>query len=499
MAEHLILRDEAAGDLLACAAFLAEEIGGSDDRAEAIAAVVPHYLAKGNVDLAAELANTVDDPFVRDRLLIAVAAKCAEIDDDEYSLQLAEAIEEYGLQSQAREAIALTKAAKGDFETARAVADSVIHPDHVLGGIAIRQAERGDEAAALATIAEIDYAGSSTMAFLTMAAMNVDKGESEKAAEYLETAAVLAQEIEHDEEKIRALVDVGNLYHDAGRSDKAIETLDRARGFAEELDNVHRDSLLSAVSQGFMRSGSVDLADRTLDAVTDKTQIATALLGFAREYWRKEEKDEAFEALEEAYDVLRSQHEKETRDSKAKYSLFGTIAAQFAGFDRGERAIEIAEGIEDDEHARAALGQIARILTSQEHTELARQALNAIDEGANRMFALTGMSDAAKEKERSEEAIGLLNEAVELADEVPQMSARATAFGEMIGRFVVLGEPERGREIATLNLSTITQIRGESTKAIALANLSEVVEKAEFTLTDEDKALVRQMLVPKTF
>ncbi len=499
MAEHLITRDEAAGELLSCAAFLAEEIGGSDDRAEAIAAVVPHYLAKGNVDVAAELANTVDDPFVRDRLLIAVAAKCAEIDDDEYALQLAEAIEEYGLQSQAREAIALTKAAKGDFETARAVADSVIHPDHVLGGIAVRQAERGDEEAALETIAEIDYAGSSAMAFLTMAAMNVDKGEREKAAEYLETAAGLAQEIEHDEEKIRALVDVGNLYHDAGRSDKAIETLDRARVFAEALDNVHRDSLLSAVSQGFMRSGSVDLADRTLDGVTDKTQIANALLGFAREYWRKNEKDEAFEALEEAYDVLRSQHEKETRDSKAKFNLFGTIAAQFAGFDRGERAIEIAEGIEDDEHARAALGQIARILTSQEHSELARQALNGIDEGANRMFALIGMSDAAKEKERNEEAVGYLNEAVELADEVPQMSARASAFGEMIGRFVDLGESQRGREIASLNLSTIAQIRGESTKAVALANLSEVFAKAEFTLTDEDRETLRPMLVPKKF
>ena len=40
-------------------------------------AVVPRYLANGDVDLAAELANTVDDPFTRDRLLIHVAEKCA--------------------------------------------------------------------------------------------------------------------------------------------------------------------------------------------------------------------------------------------------------------------------------------------------------------------------------------------------------------------------------------------------------------------------------------
>ena len=202
MSEHFISREDARGDLLSCAAYLAEEIGGSDDRAEAIAAVIPHYLAKGEVDLAAELSNSVDDPFVRDRLLIAVAAKCAELDDDEYALQLAEAIEEYGLQSQAREAIALTKAEKGDLAGACAVADSVIHPDHALGGIAVKQAERGDEAAALETISEIDYPGSAAIALLAITSMKVEKGENEKAVEYLETARSLALEIEHDEEKI---------------------------------------------------------------------------------------------------------------------------------------------------------------------------------------------------------------------------------------------------------------------------------------------------------
>ncbi len=495
MSEHFISREDARGDLLSCAAYLAEEIGGSDDRAEAIAAVIPHYLAKGEVDLAAELSNSVDDPFVRDRLLIAVAAKCAELDDDEYALQLAEAIEEYGLQSQAREAIALTKAEKGDLAGARAVADSVIHPDHALGGIAVKQAERGDEAAALETISEIDYPGSAAIALLAITSMKVEKGENEKAVEYLETACSLALEIEHDEEKIRTLIDIGNLYFDAKRGDRAIETLDRAREFAEELDNVHRDNLLAAAAHGFIRAGSVELADRTLDAVTDKTQIATALLGFAREYWRRDEHDDAFEALDEAYEVLRSQRETETRDSKLRYGLFGSIAAQFAGFERGERAVEIAEGIEDADQAKAALSQIAQIMTSQGNGELARQALNSIEDETARTFALIGMSDAAAREGSKDESLSLLREAVDGGDTVSQSSSRAMAFSEIASRLIDLGEADEARKLASANLENIAEIKSESAKVVALASLSSVFAGAGIAVSEEQSEILRSILM----
>src|SRR5205085_4944451 len=99
------------------------------------------------------------------------------------------------------------------------------------------------------------------------------------------------KEIEHDEEKIRTLCDIGNLFIEAKRNDKAIETFELARGFAEALDNIHRDFFLVNSALGFLFAGSTDLADRTLDLVTDKTQMASALLGIARNQWNKDEKD----------------------------------------------------------------------------------------------------------------------------------------------------------------------------------------------------------------
>ncbi|MBP9111024.1 MAG: hypothetical protein KBF83_15830, partial [Pyrinomonadaceae bacterium] len=83
--DYFISKERAETDLLDCAAFLAERVKSADGHAEAMSEIVPRYLAKGDVDLAAELANAIDDPFSRDRLLIQVAEKCAQIDDDEYA------------------------------------------------------------------------------------------------------------------------------------------------------------------------------------------------------------------------------------------------------------------------------------------------------------------------------------------------------------------------------------------------------------------------------
>lgn len=493
MSEHLISREEAEGDLLACAGFIAERISGGEEHAEAIGAVVPRYLARGNVDLAAELANSVDDPFVRDRLLIAVASKCAEIDDVDYALQLADAVEEDGLRSQATERIAKQLAEKGEIERARSLAADVFHPDEVLAAIAVRQAADGDREGAVSTLSEIDYASSSVAAMLQIAHAAIAREDAAYAAEVLETAEVSAQEIEHDEERIRVLTEVGHTFIDAGRNDKAIAAFDRARGFAEVLDNVHRDNLLGAISVGFMRAGTIDLADRTLDMVLDKTQIATALLGFAREYSRRGEMEDALEALDEAYEVLRSQHEKETRDSKAKFALFGSIAMQFAGFGKGERAIEMAEKIEDADNAQIALGQIAVILTSQGNTELARQALNTMTDETQRVFALIGMSDAAA-KTNSDEGTAILNDAAEQAADVAMLSPKASAWNEIIERAVSLKIDKLISRGVTEVLTAVGEMRDQRAQSGALATLSALADDSDAVRNAVDREAIRYLL-----
>ena len=478
MTEHFISRTDAEKDLLSCAAFLAERIKSVDGHAEAISSVVPQYIAKGNVDLAAELSNTVDDPYTRDRLLIAVAEKCAALDDDEYALQLVDAVEEPGLRSQGLEIVALQKTAQGEFEKAREIAAGIPHPDGVIVGIAVKQSSLGMNEDALKTIEEIEHAGAAVTALMEIAAQRLEAEYTENAVKYLELAAEKAADIEHTEEKARAFCDIGNAFTAAGRNDRAIETFDKAKSTAETLDNMHRDAFLAAAAQGFLHAGSLELADRALDLVSDKTQIATCLLGYSREFWKKDERGEAIESLDEAYAILESQHERETRDQKARFRLFASIAAQFAGFEKGERAIEIAERIKDEAERTSALSQVAAILTFRKEDEQARHAFRAVTDDGDRVFVLIGMSDAKERNGDRDSAIDLLGEAADLAESVPQLSFRAAAYNEIGKRLHGYDNAEKARGVFERSLESIRQIRDESAKVTALATLAEIMNDA---------------------
>jgi tetratricopeptide (TPR) repeat protein len=494
MPEHQISIEKAENDLLACAALLAENIKSSDGHGEAMLEIVPFYLEKGEVDLAAQLADAIEDPFVRDRLLTVTAEKCAAIDDDEYAFQLVESIEDYSSQGAARERIAVQKSAKGEFEKALRIADSLDHADDAFAAIAVRQVVAGDETNALKTIEKIDLANAKVNALQNIALLNLQKGETAKAVEYLDKAAATAAEIEFVEEKIRAFTQIGNLFVEIERRDRAIETLDRAKTFAEKLDNFHREFLLANAALGFLRAGSLELADRTLDLVSDKTQIASCLSGFAQIFWSNDEKTEALETLEEAYAILKSQRETETRDSRAKFQVFGAIASQFARFEKAERAIEIAQENVDETEKTAALAQIAQVCTLQGRDELARQSISAMGDDTQKMFALIGVSDAKNKLNERDKAIGLLNEAAALSETVPQFASRSTAYNELAARFLKYGESERAREISFENLTIISQIRDESSRAVALSQLAGIYEQAEFTLNEAEKSILRTMI-----
>lgn len=491
--------DVAHEDLLSCATFLAENIKSSDGYAKAMQELVVHYLELENVDLAAELADTVDDPFVRDKLLLKVAEKCAAIDDDEYAFQLVEAIEDYGTKSVAQERLALQKSAKGETEKALELVEGLDHPDNAFADIALHQAMDGNAERALETLERIDFPLSKVNALQNIAAFHLKKDNPEKAAELLETAFETSKEIEYQEERIRALLDISSYFIEGGRKKRAVEVLDNARILAERIDGVHRDTLFARIALAFLRAGSIELADQALDLVTDKTQMASCMLGFADHYWAEDEKDEALEVLEEAYAILKSQRDKEIRDSRARLRLLGTVAVHFAKFEKPERAIEIAQENIDEMEQYSALSQIAQVCALQGKDEMARTALNAIQEDSTRMFALIGLSDAKNQIEKREEAIEILNEAAELSESVPQIASRSEAYNEFAKRFSIYGENEKARNYLNKNLKIIAEIRDETTRAIMLAELFEIYKKYEFKLTDEEMEILKNMIRKSEF
>ncbi len=495
MSDLFIHREKAEADLLAAAAYLAERIKSSDGHAEAMSAVLPLYLDRGDVDLAAELANAINDPHSRDKLLTKVAEKCAQTNDDEYAIQLADAIEDLGLRSEAFERIGAVKAGQGNAATAFEIADLMNHPDFIYAAVAFNQASNGNDAGADETLGRIEFSPAMSSALQNIADVQIEKGELEKAVQSLERGVIAAEEIEHDEERIRTLCEFGNHFIAAGRKDLAIETFEKARSYAEVVVNVHRDRLLVMCSVGFLHAGSDDAADEILDLVLDKTQLASALLVFARDSWKKEEKEEAVDTLEEAYAIIDSQKESETRDSRARNAILASIAAQFAVFERNDRATEIAQNIVDPQEIWAAISQIAQVLSLQKKDDLARDTINLIDDDTSKVSALIAVSDIKLREGESDEALALLDESSTLAETIPQLVARSNVFIEIASRYAAQDLLERVRAIGIENLDTIGAIRDESSQATALANLSEVYKKAGLSLTEGEKDLITRMIM----
>jgi tetratricopeptide (TPR) repeat protein len=494
MPDLFVSREQAESDLLAAAAFIAERIKSSDGHAEAMTTVVPLYLERDDVDLAAELANAVADPHSRDKLLIKVAEKCAIVDDDEYALQLADAIEDHGLRSEAFERIGFVNARQGNTAAALGIADMMNHPDLVYSAVAVQQAAGGDEAGADETLARLEFFSARTSALQSIADAHTEKGNTEKAIQALEAAAMSAEEIEHDEERIRTLSEIGNHFIEAARKDLALEIFEKARSEAEVVDNVHRDLLLVMCSIGFLEAGDEERAEETLDLISDKTQLASALLVFSRNAWRNGEKEDAVDELEETVAILDSQRESEIRDSRARNGLLSSIAVQFAVFEKSERAIDIAQNNPDEMEQWSAISQIAQILTLQKNDVAARGVLDLIESDPEKVSALIMISDAKQRLGEADTAVAMLDEAVSLAETLPQHVAFSSAMIEIASRFAAHGLIEKVRTISIANLQKITEIRDESSQAAAVASLSEVYSKAGLEIGDEERALISRLL-----
>jgi hypothetical protein len=174
--------------------------------------------------------------------------------------------------------------------------------------------------------------------------------------------------------------------------------------------------------------------------------------------------------------------------------LFTQIAAQFAGFGKGERAIEIAHSIEDEEQQVQALTQVAAILASRNEDEQSRQAVNAIHEDSSRVFALISMSDSKAKNDHREAAVSLLDEAVHLAETVSQLSLRPVAYNEAIKRYFELGEKDKASASSALSLRTIAAIRDESRRATCLVDLAVIQATSGFELAESDVPVLRTIL-----
>lgn len=478
-----------------CAAFVAERIGSTDGHAEAISAVASRYASKGKLDLAAQLADTIQDPHTRDIALVEVAARCAEFDDDEYGIQLAEAIEEYGFQQQALSNIAVKQAERGALEEALNTANSLDDPFTTLGEIALRFARRDEWERAEEILWKIDLPLIRVQILNELALIKINKGES--ADELLSESETEAEQIEFTEERIQLLLEIAARRIQAKQNEQAFAILENVRQLASPLDQRFRDQILTQISGLYAHAGNFEQAEKVLEPIADKQQSALAHTAIALEHHASGDSDSAVQSLEEAYAILKSQPEREIRDSRARFNLMTTVSVRLAQLGKPERAIELALENPIEDMRSTALGQIAAICAASGKTELVAQAVNSIEDLSARATALIGVSDGEIKLGETEKSLQTLSEAYLLAEEVEQLPARVSVLNEIAVRFIERGERERAREVLGENLEIIRIILDETQQAVSLSNTAEIYDRFSLELTEAEREILRLIVRKK--
>src|SRR5690606_17096250 len=103
-----------------------------------------------------------------------------------------------------------------------------------------------------------------------------------------------------------------------------------------------------------------------------------------------------------------------------------------------------------------------------------------------KVFALIGVADAVRKNGDDAAAAAMLDEAVSVAETIPQLSSKASAYIELSNRFLAAGRNEESRTNASRALLTVCEIRGEATLCAKLAELANVYERSGFELNDEE-------------
>ncbi len=143
----------------------------------------------------------------------------------------------------------------------------------------------------------------------------------------------------------------------------------------------------------------------------------------------------------------------------------------------------------------SALRQVAEVFAGKEKDEFALQSVKAIGDEYYKMLAFISMADAKKELGENDEAAKYLSDAHFHAGLIDRFGMRSEGYNDLAKRFYELGDNEKSREICLENLETISQIKDESVRAVALASLSDLYTEAEFELNDAEKEILKPIII----
>lgn len=488
----LIEKDDAAADILACAAYLAEHQTRRGEQAECLMKIARIYAQRDDVDTAALLADVIADPHSRDLMLTEITAQCALIGDDEYAWQLVEAIESKDFQNEARQRIAVAQAARGDFNAADETSRKVDDSSALFADITIRLAKSNAEDAEN-RLSQIALPIFRAQVLYEIAAAEMRRGDKERAESLLERAAEETRGAQYVEDVVQMLLNIAHLAEQLGAENLSKNCLKQTRAKAADLDPNFREQFLTQIAVGFATVGDFITAENIVHSIGDLHQksVAAGLIAVEQKTFGKDA--EAIEWLEESFQILQSQKPHQIRSTPARTAWHVDLAKNFARCGAFERAFEITALIADIGARDSACREIAVEAVRYGREELAQQAIDAITSAETKLLALVGKAFAENDINEKDKSLNTLHEAEILIDEVKTLGGRLSVLSALTEAFLRFQKPKIAEELWRESLHLLESVNDTRIKSQTLAELAQTQTAAGIALNDEDRTLLAHL------
>jgi tetratricopeptide (TPR) repeat protein len=487
---------------LACAVRVAETVGNLDGYSELASLIATRYAEAGLLDVAVDLAETIEDPYSREQLLAGIAAECVAFGEDEYARELLQMIGDPGLYSVATEQMAVKYAEAGIFDKALEIAREADDSGQTLSRIAFIQADGGLTVQALELARSIEDPILKTIALIELAARNLRQGLRNESAELLTEATAAAKEIEFSQDRINALVEIASLYQESEQEEQALQILSRASQLADEFEDerdlsvaqdTRKDDMLATVAAGFARLQRYDQAESIIEKLEDPYQFSAAAANLALEYHKAGQSDQALNLLKEALEVTKEEEVYGERGLTLRDNLLATLAIAYGTIGHHEEALQIAKLISSSDVSYGTLKEVAKTGVRDGNHNLSFQIAEMMQEPYAKALYQIEMSDTLIESGQTELADRTLSQALEIAATLERDFEKSLTLMEIALRYAQREQAANAAELLFQSLNTAALIKDSYHKARVLVALDSKYRKAGLETGEREQRLLQEI------
>ncbi len=482
-------------DVLSTALRVTETVKNADGFDELSAGIALRYADREDYDRAVEIADTINDPYMREKTVADIAVKGSRASHEEYAFELLGSLEDLSHESTAATVIAIDHADAGRYDRAVEIASNLDDNTTLLAEIAIKCAAAGDAEKGLQIAETVDDPLHSALALTRIADAEIKAGHNDSASEVLEQALDETNDIDSADERATTRAEIALRFADLGRPEDAAGALAQAMEDAEVAVEPYKDTAYAEIAVSHAQMKDYDAALQVTEKIDDVYVAANTLTRIAVvEHGDEERETESLQLLQDAFDLLAEEIPESEREESQRSNILSAIAIRYAEFGGRTQAIKAAEAIGPPRDRSLTLIGVALSLVESEDIDGALSTVRSIPDENYRVNGLLRISRSLISNEAGRDrGLALVAEAQKLLEKIERPLDRVIALTQMATIFADVDQKQRGETLIRQAVEESRSIPREYDRASALISIADPYAKIGFEPDEEFNELLWQM------